>query len=282
MSNLGNLLKSRREELNVELAQVAKTLRINLKYLEAIENGEFKKLPSYAHCYGFVKSYLNYLKLDEKEVMDLFHQECPKSLFMPPKMDEEKKVFNEVNRDTNSHLIKKRVLIYSSISLFFLIIGILYITFTHKEIPVDNSPILIPKISDNTSNQPPDNNSTTSSTDNSILDNSAILQQLSDNNAKIDNNTDNKTELRRIKLSFYNTCWVNVKIDNKTELDFIAKPGITKEFSFKDFFIIDIGDASAISINFNNQVIGGLGKPKESIKNLYFTVNDNKLIYTKK
>ncbi len=286
MSNLGNILKIKREDLQKQLPQVAKELKINLQYLTAIENGDYKKLPSYVHCYGFVKSYIKYLGLDEKEMMELFHQECPKTLFMPEKKDEQDNIFNEVNKDTNKHLIKKRIVFYSIISLIFIIIAIVYFTTIKKPSSSDNSH-LTQNIQDNNQSKSIDNTPTTIPTpvitDNSILDNSAILQQLSDNSSSPkDNAQDNKTNLKNVKLSFYNTCWVNVKIDNKTELDFIAKPGFSKEFSFKEFFIIDIGDASAISISFNGQVIGGLGKPKESVKNLYFTVNDNKLTYTKK
>lgn len=286
MSNLGNILKSKREELQKELNQVAKELKISQQYLNALEHGDYKKLPSYVHCYGFVKNYIRYLGLDEKEMMEIFHHECPKTIFMPKVKDQQNNIFNEVNKDTNKHLIKKRVLSYSIISLIFLIIAIVYLTTIKKPSQTDNSH-LTQQTQDNKPVKSIDNTHlsipTPVSNDNSIIDNSAILQQLSDNNSTTKENIkDNSSHLKSVKLSFYNTCWVNVKIDNKTELDFIAKPGFSKEFSFNEFFIIDIGDASAISISFNGQVIGGLGKPKESIKNLYFTVNDNKLIYSKK
>jgi len=119
--------------------------------------------------------------------------------------------------------------------------------------------------------------------DNSIMDNKAILSQLGDNAAaNSDNRSDNNTlSINKVKLTFYNVCWVNVRIDNKTEMDFIAKPGFSKEFVFNKFFFIDIGDASAIAINYGGQTIAGLGRAREAVKNLMFTVNNGKLVYEK-
>ncbi|MGC8925768.1 MAG: helix-turn-helix domain-containing protein [Calditerrivibrio sp.] len=290
MSNLGSILKNRREELGKDIQTVSKELRINQKYLQAIENGDFRSLPSYVHCYGFVKNYIKYLALNEQEMMELFSQECPKSIFNPNIKNENTQIFDEVNKEVSKSQIKKRVYIYSTISIIFILIAIIYIYSIKKTKIVDNESA-VKSSSENLSVSPINDNSdknspkTTDNIDlnNPQLDNKAILQQLYDNSASPkDNSADNKTVLKQVKLSFYNTCWVNVKIDNKTELDFIAKPGYTREFSFKDFFIIDIGDASAISISYNNQTIGGLGKPRESIKNLYFTLNNDKLTYTKK
>jgi len=115
------------------------------------------------------------------------------------------------------------------------------------------------------------------------MDNKAILSQLGDNAAaNSDNRSDNNTlSINKVKLTFYNVCWVNVRIDNKTEMDFIAKPGFSKEFAFNNFFFIDIGDASAIAINYGGQTIAGLGRAREAVKNLMFTVNNGKLVYEK-
>ncbi|MCA1980624.1 MAG: DUF4115 domain-containing protein, partial [Calditerrivibrio sp.] len=238
-------------------------------------------LPSYVHCYGFVKNYINFLKLDEKEAMEHFLLECPKSLFSKKPDIEEKAIFNEVNGDTCKFMIKKRIVLYLIVSIsFILMAGIYLLLGNNKPSTNDNMVAIIPPKQDNTVDRNPLDNKLQ---DNGVVDNHEILVQLSDNShIKNDNRSDNLSASYPIKLKFYNTCWVNVRIDNITEMDFIAKPGVEKEFSFKKFFIIDIGDSSAISINYNGQTIGGLGKPKESVKNLYFTISDNKLVYTKK
>lgn len=283
MNHLGNLLKEKREQAGYSLQQISKELKISQKYLSSIEDGNYKDLPSYVHCYGFVKNYINFLKLDEKKSMELFHSECPKSLFSTKPDTEEKVIFNEVNKDTCKFIIKKRIALYLIISISFIVIAGIYLFLGNNKPSInDNMVQIISSHKDNAVSQNiiSDNKQ---SQDNGVVDNHAILVQLSDNSyAKNDNISDNISTSYPIKLKFYNTCWVNVKIDNTTEMDFIAKPGIEKDFSFKKFFIIDIGDSSAISINYNGQTIGGLGKPRESIKNLYFTISDNKLVYTKK
>ncbi|MCX8084172.1 MAG: DUF4115 domain-containing protein [Calditerrivibrio sp.] len=282
MSRLGEILRAKREELGIELQKAAKDLRISITYLEAIEKGGYLLLPSYVHCYGFTKSYIRYLGLSEQEMMELFHLECKKSMFQPGTTQGDEEVYKEVNKEVDKDQLKKRIYLYLGISILFLLVASAYFFVVKKPETDDNSVTI--NITKDIDNRVLDNRSDnkTSVSDNSVMDNSNVLAQLESIDLSKDNKSDNKVLAKTIKLTFYNICWVNVRIDNQTELDFIAKPGYVKEFSFKEFFIINIGDASAIAINYEGQTIAGLGKPKESVKNLYFTVNNGKLTYTKK
>ena len=79
MSELGNLLKSTREEQKKTIQDVVDDTRIRENFIKVIEEGRFKDLPSYLHAYGFVKKYAEFLNLDyENVVWPLFAEECPK------------------------------------------------------------------------------------------------------------------------------------------------------------------------------------------------------------
>ncbi|MEF3255397.1 MAG: DUF4115 domain-containing protein [Deferribacterales bacterium] len=285
MSRFGEILRTKREELGLTIQDVSKALRISQRYISALENGRFKELPSYFHCYGFAKNYINYLKLNEKEILDIFKSEYKRSIFEPELDIEEQQVYQEVNKDTNRESIKKRSLIYAGLSLLFIVLAIIFIySFNKYQNNTDNVAVTKPLIdnSDNAVSNIIDNTADNNVSKNNNMDNRAISTIINDNNATPDNKAHQQSANKKVLLSFYNTCWINIRIDNKTELDFIAKPGFTKEFIFENFFIIDIGDASAIAIKYNSQTISGLGKPRQSIKNLYFTLEGEKLVYTKK
>jgi len=75
---IGEQLRKTRQELDISLEQAAEETRIRLHYLEAMERGDFTKLPSKAHERGFLRAYAEYLGLDtESFLSDLDQQEEP-------------------------------------------------------------------------------------------------------------------------------------------------------------------------------------------------------------
>lgn len=75
MDNLGKYLREEREKRGLSLHEVAMSLKINVKILTAIEEGNKDSLPAKTFLRGFVKSYAQFLKLDVDHVLDLFAQE---------------------------------------------------------------------------------------------------------------------------------------------------------------------------------------------------------------
>ena len=65
----GEAFRDMRRAHNIELSDVAKTLRIREGFLKAIENGQFDQLPGPAYATGFVRAYAGYLGLETDEVL---------------------------------------------------------------------------------------------------------------------------------------------------------------------------------------------------------------------
>lgn len=53
----------------VDLREIADATRINLRFLEAVENEEFATLPGGVFNRGFIRSYARYLGLDEEKIL---------------------------------------------------------------------------------------------------------------------------------------------------------------------------------------------------------------------
>jgi cytoskeletal protein RodZ len=75
MTKAGEKLQTARLEKGLTLKDVAKGTKIKVEYLEYIEKGEYDKLPSVSYAYGFVRNYVGFLELSEKEIMPLFKRE---------------------------------------------------------------------------------------------------------------------------------------------------------------------------------------------------------------
>lgn len=72
MDELGTLLREAREAQGLTLAQVQQELRINLRFLEALENGQYQVLPTPVHVRGYLRNYARLLKLDPQPLLDRY------------------------------------------------------------------------------------------------------------------------------------------------------------------------------------------------------------------
>ncbi len=78
-------LRSARQARGLKLDQVAKLLNIHVKYLHALESGDYQKLPTGVYGQNFLREYVNFLRLDYKKIATQFAQE--KSVFSTKKLD---------------------------------------------------------------------------------------------------------------------------------------------------------------------------------------------------
>ncbi|MFN8943395.1 MAG: helix-turn-helix domain-containing protein [Pseudobdellovibrionaceae bacterium] len=72
MKKVGEILKEKREGMKLGLHEVAAVLKINQKTLAAIESGETDPLLNRTFIRGFIRSYATFLKLDSKEMLQLY------------------------------------------------------------------------------------------------------------------------------------------------------------------------------------------------------------------
>lgn len=75
MVRVGKLLEEERIRRDISLEEVGKATKIRVSYLMALEQGEYHKLPSSAYINGFIKNYVDYLGLPQKEYLALFRRE---------------------------------------------------------------------------------------------------------------------------------------------------------------------------------------------------------------
>lgn len=72
MELIGEYLKKEREAKGIPLKEIAGATHIGLRFLEAIEQEDFKTLPGEIFVRGFIKTYANYIGLDSNEILDRY------------------------------------------------------------------------------------------------------------------------------------------------------------------------------------------------------------------
>lgn len=79
MSDLGQQLKNARQEKGLSLEDIQSITKIQKRYLESIENGEFQHLPGPFYMKAFVKSYAEAVGLDPEALLAEYGNELPKA-----------------------------------------------------------------------------------------------------------------------------------------------------------------------------------------------------------
>ncbi|MFH0863491.1 MAG: helix-turn-helix domain-containing protein [Candidatus Gottesmanbacteria bacterium] len=75
MKTIGEILKNAREDKKLSLEDVEKVTKIRKKYLEALEEDKWQKIPSFTYIHGFLKNYAQFLNLDLSLIMAVFRRQ---------------------------------------------------------------------------------------------------------------------------------------------------------------------------------------------------------------
>ncbi|MCK4838178.1 MAG: helix-turn-helix domain-containing protein, partial [Desulfobulbaceae bacterium] len=130
-NNLGDLLQRTRQARQKTLEDAAATTRINVKFLRALEENDFGKLPDEIFTRGFIKLYATYLGLDP---VDTFKHYISQENLAPSKpvvkLQEDAVIGSEL-LDKTSVFIKKPnrtlpVTILLAILVIFYILGVFF------------------------------------------------------------------------------------------------------------------------------------------------------------
>ena len=69
MDEIGHILREARENKGLSLEEAQGKTRINVRYLTALENGQYSALPTPVHVRGFLRNYARFLGLDPQPLL---------------------------------------------------------------------------------------------------------------------------------------------------------------------------------------------------------------------
>lgn len=120
MFTIGEIFKKTRLSKKLSLIEVEKVTKIRQKYISALEENKFDKLPPPTFTKGFIKNYSDFLGLDAKQLLLLYRRE----------FDEKKETAllpNGVSKPLNFPVIR----ITSNSVLTFLFLGFIGLFFVY-------------------------------------------------------------------------------------------------------------------------------------------------------
>lgn len=79
MADIGDKLRSAREAKGLSIEDIEKATKIQGRYLTAIEQDEFDKLPGDFYVRAFIRQYAQVVGLDGKQLLSEYHNEIPQA-----------------------------------------------------------------------------------------------------------------------------------------------------------------------------------------------------------
>lgn len=93
---LGEKLRTLRKRKHLSLEQVEEATKVRIKYLNALEHGNYSELPADVYVLGFLAKYGEFLEVPKEELIAVFHRERgsnrPKNI-VPEAQIKEKKAY---------------------------------------------------------------------------------------------------------------------------------------------------------------------------------------------
>lgn len=129
---IGERLKDQREYLNKTIEDVSREINISTRYLSALENGEYEKIPGEVYAKSFLKVYAKYLGLETNVLMSYFDSE--QKIYSKTKTQNNIDHKKPVERVSRLNLIATPKIIRSAAIILLAVICLLYLGLKVKAI----------------------------------------------------------------------------------------------------------------------------------------------------
>lgn len=137
--NLGEQLRSCRQNLGISLADACKATNISVKYLQALESGNHQQLPGEVYAKSFLKVYANFLGLDYQNFLKIYSTE--QKIYTKTSKSSGHDFRKPVERVSRAHLIVTPKIVRAGILGLLVLVCLVYLGVKVKAIMTP--PILI-------------------------------------------------------------------------------------------------------------------------------------------
>ncbi len=244
------LLKVEREAKKITLKEISDSSKINIKFLEAIESGDFDVMPE-VYIRAFLKTYSKYIGLNPEKVLADFELAKKNKLgkttesplpIMVEKEEGESGTETYSDKEENGEK-KKRLLLFAAIAVMVILaLGILFF------LPEDEV-------------KPPQETSFEE-----ILKEKKVEVPTT---TTIEKNAKQKENIS-VRIDAKGQCWLGVRVDSDTSSSqFMLSKGNKKLFTANDSMRIVFGNPAGVKVFFNDKELN-VAKKKGEVTEVIF------------
>lgn len=281
---IGDTLRKEREKQKLSIQDVEKGTSIRPLYIEALEKGEYDKLPGEVYAKGFIKNYGNFLNLSGEELVRQFIMEISPATTTPedvPHAKENQKTnSNEIaakdvgakyrpkqstnNENSYSDFNKRNYMVAAVALIVFLIGGVVY-SFSgngseNPEVVQTETKINPVESKTDTQATPAETQTQPATQDTKTPQNPApapvpqpqiVAQNLN------------------LQATFSGDCWTRVITDGKMAFEGMINAGQTLAWEGNNSVSVLLGNAGAVQLVMNGQSIGALGADGDVVEKTF-------------
>ncbi len=247
-----------RESKGIELKRLCISTKIRVSYLEAIEKGQFEKLPEAIYAETFIKTYARELGVDAGLILSHYRQflkktELPQETIgqtRPKAPDPVKRISNfKVPLKAAGWAISILVIVGFLVSFFAT-----YMTSSKKpELVQSSSEIRPPNPVTASDQQKPTEQNAAATPAGAPAENEAATKEAAKPAAPA------RTSYK-LMVAATETTWLNIVEDDSPPYEVLLRPGERIEREANEKFSIDVGNAGGVSVTFQGKALGVLGK----------------------
>ncbi len=298
MDELGHILREARENKGHTLGEVQEKIRINTRFLEALEAGRYSDLPTPVHVRGFLRNYARFLGLDPEPLLERY--KLSENYLPSPVADETRTDISQLSPlperqdqpffdPVNVEVSQKRRGPEAGIQLLIIAAAIIALgLILNRFLPLilnneDGSEALTESITDVLQNITGNEESTDvdiQATVNATLTVSEIITSTNRTSQNIDTPpTPSPTrpplpatlEEINLKIEITERTFMEVTIDGDTIFSGLARDGDAFEWLAEEEAKISTGNAIAIFLTINDTPLGRMGGRGENKEEIFRT-----------
>lgn len=254
-------LTAMRESKGIDLKVLSNTTKIRASYLEAIEKGEFHKLPEPIYTEMFIKTYAHELGIDPGIMLSRYRQHVEKKEEPVRQAGEQKKRFELPRININMPSVRTVGWVVSLVIVVAFLISF-FSSYMEKKAdfqqPLPDVKSTVAQSSDqqNATDQAQTPNAQTTPGDPSVQAKEGATPAAVQPAAPA---APARTSYK-LAIEASETSWLNIMEDDNPPYEILLRPGERIEREASEKFTVDIGNAGGVSVYFQGKSLGSLGK----------------------
>ena len=235
MNPLGSHLRNRRESLGLTLEQVSRSTRVGTEYLRAMEEERWRDLPAPVFAKGFIRAYCQALREPPDEALRQYgalSEKADAALVTPSWAEKPRAITPTISLSLSLVIVLGAALLALSFLLRDQSIPVRTAVtkppeaFTQTAVPREATPPTITTPAAPTPELPP---------------------------------TSSAKGRSRLVARTSEATWVRVTTDDGSVVQELLPPGATREWSSAKRFVLTVGNAGGISLEYNGRPLPALG-----------------------
>ncbi len=242
--DIGNKLRQKRKELGKEIDEISEVIKVSSEYLKAIENGDFKALPSTVYYKLFVRSYAQELGLDGNQLLEQFEIEDESVEGDDESVSEKKSAVKKRRRPESETPLLKIGIILAVVVIIVFIIIIILVPREEKKAGTGDLGQTIEK-----AEIIPDSHSVSLNDTTSVEDTAASIEPP-----------------MTLSIFIKDSCWIMVAADGDTVLKNTLQSGARRSYTADYRFLISMGNPYNVDLKINDTLLRDISNRGRVVK----------------